>query len=397
MARGWVQRTSRSVWWSLVVAATAGSGATADGEQPTHSATQEGSAIIVRTRAEKISQLVGDFDRERQQPTDNRTGERYSLAGTDLGVPFRHRGKTFLLFGDSGPPEHEDPLAFSSDEDLDDGLDLAFYRRGDGRFAPVEIPGISLGEYEVPMEGVSLGESMLVYATTGHTPQKTMGRSVVARSDDDGRTFELLYELSEQHFINVSVVRRPPDDGSDDLILFGSGDYRRSNVHLARQPIDRATSRESIRFFAGLDADGKPRWSRQESEAQALFEHPVVGELSASWNRFLGVWILLYNSSDPRGIVMRTAEQPWGPWSDPQVVFDPWQDEGYCHFIHASWERQRCDDVHDPGREREWGGEYGPYQFEHFASGDDDFSTIYFTLSTWNPYTVVLMRAKIGR
>lgn len=377
---------------SLVLVLSVVAAATARCEQPAIP------AITVHERAKKICQLIGDFDRERQQQTKNRTGERYSLTGTDLGVPFYHRGKTFLLFGDSGRPEDEDALAFSFDQTPEDGLDLSFYQREDGRFAALEIPGISLGEFEVPMEGVSLGDSMLVYATTDHSPRKIMGRSVVAQSTDDGRTFRLLYELSQQHFINVSVVRSPPtDDGSEYLILFGSGDYRSSNVSLARQPTHRATDGDSIRYFAGLGRDGQPRWSRHEAESQPLFDHPVVGELSASWNPFLGVWILLYNSPDPRGIVMRTANQPWGPWSDPQVVFDPWHDGGYCHFIHASWRRQQCDRVHDPGREQEWGGEYAPYQFEHFATGDAHSSTLYFTLSTWNPYTVVLMRAKIGR
>jgi hypothetical protein len=65
--------------------------------------------------------------------------------------------------------------------------------------------------------------------------------------------------------------------------------------------------------------------------------------------------------------------------------------------MHASWEDRRCDSVHDPGRENDWGGEYGPYQFEHLATGDDQATTIYFTMSTWNPYTVVLMKAGLRK
>ena len=53
------------------------------------------------------------------------------------------------------------------------------------------------------------------------------------------------------------------------------------------------------------------------------------------------------------------------------------------------------DQVHDPGRENEWGGEYGPYQFEDLATGNETSTTIYFTMSTWNPYTVVLMKATL--
>ena len=48
-------------------------------------------------------------------------------------------------------------------------------------------------------------------------------------------------------------------------------------------------------------------------------------------------------------------------------------------------------------RENEWGGEYGPYQFGRLATGDAASTTIYFTMSTWNPYTVVLMKATLRR
>jgi hypothetical protein len=84
-------------------------------------------------------------------------------------------------------------------------------------------------------------------------------------------------------------------------------------------------------------------------------------------------------------------------WSAPQIIFDPWADDGYCHFIHASWEWKKCDSVHDRGRENDWGGAYGPYQFEDFARGDDSTTTIYFTMSTWNPYTIVLMKARLKK
>ncbi len=49
----------------------------------------------------KISQLVGDYDRHQQIQTLNLTDSRYGLQSTDLGVPFRHNGRTYLLCGDS--------------------------------------------------------------------------------------------------------------------------------------------------------------------------------------------------------------------------------------------------------------------------------------------------------
>ncbi len=361
--------------------------------------------VIVFARATKIAQLVGEYDCERKKPTINFTQSRYKLSSTDLGVPFRHKGRTYLLFGDTHGPPGGDAIAYTTDTSPEDGIKLIFIHDETGTYKPVRIPGISQDAFEVPMEGTSVGGRMYIYHTTDHSEEVTMGRSIVAVSDDDGMAFTYLYDLSTQHFINVSVVEIDlsawngfPQNKGTGLVMFGSGPYRKSNVRLAFQPAEHIESRTSIRYFAGLDRSGQPIWSSQEEKAEPLFNQPCVGELSVSYNRFIRKWIMLYNGGGNwRGINMRTADQPWGPWSEPQIVFHPWSDNGYCHFMHTSWEFKKCDSVHDPGRENVWGGEYGPYQFGDLAVGDDSTTTIYFTMSTWNPYTVVLMKATLQK
>ncbi|MBL7208657.1 MAG: DUF4185 domain-containing protein [Dehalococcoidia bacterium] len=369
--------------------------------------------VVVVTRATKIGQLVGDYDREREEPTLNLTWSRYKLAGTDLGVPFQHKGRTYLLFGDTVGLRGGDAIAYTTDTTPEDGIELEFIH-DEVAYKVVDIPGISQGAFEVPVEGVSIGGRMFIYHTTDSKgvedmfkegEEARMGRSVVAVSDDDGKTFTYLYDFSSKHFINVSVVEVDKADLSaaftqasgEVLFIFGSGAYRRSDVRLAAQPPDQILSRTSVRYFAGLDGSGRPTLNSNEEDAQPLFSQPCVGELSVTYNRFIDKWIMLYNCFLPasRGINMRTADKPWGPWSEPQIIFHPWDDNGYCHFMHASWRHQNCDSVHDPRRENEWAGEYGPYQFEDLAVGDDSTTTIYFTMSTWNPYTVVLMGATL--
>lgn len=385
-------------------------------ETSTPTPIQTPSSVVVLTHATKIAQLVGDYDREQQQPTLNQTWSRYKLAGTDLGVPFRHKDRTYLLFGDTVGACGGDAIAYTTDATPEDGIELVFVHDQTGVYKPVHIPGISQGAYEVPVEGVSASGRMYIYHTTDSTGEATMqqesgsgvtmGRSVVAVSDDDGQTFTYLYDFSTQHFINVSIVTADainlsglPMDESPVLVIFGSGLYRQSNVRLAFQPSDDITSHSSVRYFAGLDSSGHPILSVNEADAQPLFNQPYVGELSVSYNHFIHKWIMLYNcfQTKSRGINMRTADQPWGPWSEPQVLFQPWDDSGYGHFIHVSWQYRNCDSVHDPGRENVWGGEYGPYQFEDLAVGNETTTTIYFTMSTWNPYTVVLMKATLQK
>ena len=81
------------------------------------------------------------------------------------------------------------------------------------------------------------------------------------------------------------------------------------------------------------------------------------------------------------------------------VVFDPgWPDLGYRHFMHAVG----GDALSDPGRENDWGGEYGPYMIDRFTKKVESGTgrpqaQIYFLLSTWNPYNIMLMTVTIQR
>ncbi len=372
--------------------------------------------IIIESQAEKISQLTGDYDREREEPTQNRTFLRYRLQATDLGVPFEDGERTWILFGDTWGDvgAARDAIAYTTDTDAEDGLDLEFISDENGVYLPINIPGITQAAFEVPTEGLMIDDQMYIYHTTDHSPPVTMGRSVLARASDiESAEFSYLYDFSTSKFINISIVKgvspdwahsaqlqeRLPGNDEEALIIFGSGAYRESYVYLAHQPVSGIEDRHTVQYFAGLDEENEPLWSAAESNARPLFalDTPCVGEFSVSYNTFIDRWIMLYNCGNPRGINLRTSEHPWGPWTKPQIVFRPWEDGGYCHFIHTSWEFDQCDELHDAGREYEWGGEYGPYQFEHLATGDAQSTTIYFTLSTWNPYAVILMKARLKK
>jgi hypothetical protein len=90
------------------------------------------------------------------------------------------------------------------------------------------------------------------------------------------------------------------------------------------------------------------------------------------------------------------------------VLFDPRADDGYCVFIHDARPGKHCPPEspnprdalisRDRGGADAYGGEYGPYVIDAFTRGEAGRqSTIYFTLSTWNPYQVVLMKASLTR
>jgi hypothetical protein len=240
-----------------------------------------------------------------------------------------------------------------------------------------------------------------------------MGRTVLARAiDNDPTNLHVIYEMSSLpkggRFINISCAVMPnglsglPFQGPA-LLAWGSGRYRRSNVCFACIPLNEATDDNTTQaswwYFAGENASlNQPLWSHDQQQAAEVFPDFLrqVGELSVSWIEPLGVWLMLYNAPYPRGILARVATLPWGPWSDPPIVlFNPsWPGLGYGAFMH---EGGSDDGLSDPGREAEWGGEYGPYVIGRYtkAGAAQKQAVVYFTMSTWNPYEVMLMTASI--
>jgi hypothetical protein len=382
-------------------------------------------ALAPTTRTAKVCQLTGEVDRERGELTVNLTESRAGLRGIDTGAPVvapqaaagtARTRDLVLLFGDTVPvrgydadrPEDGDALAIApGGQDPEQCLRIAFVAGADGRYLSPRVPGVRLASYEIPMAGVAL-DDLWVFFVTDRDDNHAHGRTVLtrARRDGDGRPsrdFDVVYELSRDKFINVWPAFAADAGQGADLLLFGSGAYRKSNVYLAATAPDALAERGAWRYFAGTDAAGAPRWSDREADAAPLLDQPdftpCVGELSVTWVAPLGRWLMLYNCMAPRGINLRLADRPWGPWSPATVLFDARRD-GYCRFMHASWDDRRCDTVYDSmfgrARVRDWGGEYGPYVLAPFTTGTPGRATVYWTMSTWNPYQVVLMRSTIA-
>jgi len=364
----------------------------------------------------KVCQLTGDFDKDRQEPTLSRTFERFGVAGTDLGDPVEHKGRLYFLFGDTpaielrdgrpimNPQDRRfmrDPIAYTTSTDPEK-IELVFLVDEDGKWRPVTVPGIRQLEFEVSAGGLSVGGDMYIVFTTDHTKEKTMGRSVLAVSQDDGYNWQYLYDLSTEKFINVAMAEVKPSEVQElpepvgTVLIWGSGNYRRSNPYLACVPSTKIEDKSALRYFAGLDESAKPVWKESEDDATPLFEHRQIGEFSVAWCDQLQYWLMLYNSGKPRGVVFRSSKKPWGPWSEIQVIFNGLRD-GYGKFIHSPLVPGPTGiNLSDPTREKVWGGGYAPYVLKRYFRGDSQRCTIYFTLSTWNPYQVVIMRADIG-
>jgi hypothetical protein len=188
----------------------------------------------------------------------------------------------------------------------------------------------------------------------------------------------------------------------DPVLLWGTGEtYRAGELYFAVADGDRIGEEGSVRYFAGLDGEGMPRWAEGEDGALSLLPGlKTFGEMSVAWNAECGLWLLAYTGNIPeRGVKVIAAHRPWGPWSKPAVIFEPGRDKAYGNYFH----RKDTDDglagpIIAPGKEpREvWGGEYAPMLIEDYCTYSIGKLTLRYLLSAWNPYTVYLMEGQSG-
>lgn len=196
------------------------------------------------------------------------------------------------------------------------------------------------------------------------------------------------------------------------------------------------------RYYTGLSPSGVPQFSEIEADAAPLIMN-IVGEpspdepwslvnmISVRWIAPLQKWVMLYGggttqASVPEGSVMepansmfvRFAEHPFGPWSEPQILFragDPTQsaselaDTEYGPggiLYHTTCTAPDCapgeafwHEGLPPFAGRPYGFLYGPNLIQEWTSTRHEPEPgvdIYWTVSTFAPYQVVLMRTRIN-
>lgn len=358
----------------------------------------------------KLKQLLGEEDKQRHQPTQSRTVTRYQLAGTDLGYSFDHAGLTYFLFGDTvGRLDRAlDTIATTSAPDPEAGVRLDFLTAPGRPYLTVEPPGISMGAFETPIGGISLGGRMFVAVRTNHAPDWSTDRAVLTRFDAPS-TFQPLRTLSQApsgRFLTLSMHVAPgplPGFASDGpfVLIWGTGRYRMSDAYLAAVPAANFASGQGTRYFVGRDRNGAPIWSESEQEAQPIVRNGTLGDLSVTWCRDLGLWLMTYDRRAPtRGIAFSYARTPWGPWSEPQVIFDTVRDGAFGRFIHdptAIPDDGLAGPVIGRGQANPRavrGGAYAPYVVERWTKVQGNELRLYYVLSIWNPYVVVLMKSR---
>ena len=415
--------------------------------------------------SDKVCQLTGDVDWETGRPTAARTLANFGLDAVDLGFPVEHAGKLLLLFGDSWPPHHPGgPAGELPPDDAvgvvlrqappdDDGkcLELRINEKSGPApiFAPATIVGptpVKQGFFNVPSGGVSAVGGLYGFFWTDHCSapahlepsleaplrrppanaacpetdgRNSIGRGVMARSDDDGRTFGRVAPLPTGFVyataVNAELLADLPEDQRRGVFIFAVPRYRASVPYLAKAPVETLADPATWRFFTGRTANGQPSWATyedwQRGAAAGMWKPPgdagifvpvvpagyCVGEFSITWNRPLGRWLMLHQCA--RRVFARIAAAPWGSWSTPTEILGDGDGVG-CRLVMLP---QGCGNRRDywPGKHGSGkfvpGGFYAPYVLDRYttAGGPGRRSTIYWLVSTWNPYEVSVMRTTL--
>jgi len=369
----------------------------------------------IRGSSVKVEQMIGDCDYTSQaatgqcKPTTSRTSTRATLLGTDLGASFESQGSLIFLFGDSiGPTEEyfaSDTMASSTSTDPAQGLFLDVFTKTDGTPFFVRVPGVRLGASEVPNAGIHLDRGTFIVCHTGvdrslPTPDIN-AYSVLTRFDETTRTFTQLRTISTRP--NGKFITPSLHTSGSDVMMFGLGAYRASDVYLATIPASSFDTGAGTRYFAGL-VNGQPTWSSSESAAVPVVAEkggPSIGNVSVIHSSTLGLWLMTYDggrqSPSTAGVYFTYAKDPWGPWAEPQLIFNQRRDGANGKFVHDPSITPN-DGLNGPtigpnDPRTTPGGSYAPYMIERFTRVSGSTLSIYYALSTWNPYTIVLMRA----
>ena len=370
-----------------------------------------GPPALEKAYTEHLGQLITAPGRGGVNELNNHANGTVGMRGTDLGVSFESRGRLYFLFGDSlvmgGGTLSDDSIAVTDARSADrfQMPSLTWAAGADGSFAPLRVPGASHGSFEVPVEGIHADGKTYVFFVSGwHQGTQSYDNLVLGHfGPDTMRTGQFAFDqaVETNYFLNVSAVKY-----RGYVYLFGAGNpYRRSAVRLARfrpQAIDRP---EQWRYLGPAANDDRLAWVEAAENARPIVDDApaCVGEHSVRRDPRSGYFLMAYNCNSnqgarPRGYYLRTARRPWGPWSQPILIFDASAaDSGYGVTQHFSTVGgQNPDDGlaepdHPHGRDT-FGGEYGPYLIPRFFRWERGRLSIVYAHSSWNPYKVHLMR-----
>lgn len=298
----------------------------------------------------------------------NQTFERWNVGGTDLGFTFLHEGDLYMVFGDTYGRERSDwrsnTMAKVADvESPAAGLEFERFISDPSGRATELLSSQKVYWVEqtvIPTNGVSVDSRMFLHYMSVRRwvapGQWRINHAGLAYSEDDGHTWVKSGPFwgERSNFAQVAFARI--DDEPETVYLFGIPAGRFGQVKLARVAADTMLSPGAYEYWDGGD------WSPFESDAATVVPAPV-GELSVAWSGYLQRWVMMYLDERHKAIVVRTADELTGPWTEPRLITTA----------------------------RDHPQLYAPFIIPFRTNAPE----IFFTMSRWDSYNVYLMHLKL--
>jgi hypothetical protein len=369
----------------------------------------------------------------------NETQYWYGVTGTDVGVIWDNgmvdnpatefnEHQVLMAFGDTFgirgyPGDHWRPniLFRSADPELFNGISLTdpeWFTGNDFGGSPLTyVPrgapyqyharqiifpeGLPAGVTLIPTAGISVPTPGTEYGVTqyisfmsvtqwGAPGQWTTNYSAIAYSEDNGEVWKVAPQTvrynqpwsGNQNFQQSAFVR--PGDGY--VYVYGTPNGRQGAAHLARVAERDILDLTKYEYYSKGTSGGwfgwgaKPAgWHRNNpAAATAVFGVDTgacgvanpgnqVSEMSVQYNKSLKKYVVLYGDQF-NNIVMRTSDTPQGKWSSAKVLMGQQSGGIYAPMMH-------------------------PWSPSTLGTGSD----LYWNLSLWSEYNVMLMRTDLTK
>ena len=278
----------------------------------------------------------------------------FGVGGTDLGIIVKHGTEFLFFFGDTFATNsmtgywRSNTLAISTDSAPSNGISLDEWIVDPVTGQAKElISSLKIDNVEmtcIPTTAVSIDGIIYVYYMSVRHWSSTGGvwtcnNASIAVSTDDGQTFSKMTNISwdgDSNFILFSVAQ-PYDESDEYLYLLSTPSGRFGSCYLSRVNPTQLLNISAYSYFSGLSLTNTTTWSTETDGAVPIFSSPV-GEVSVMWNEYLNMWTAFYTNNEDFSIVIRTADDLWGPWSEPATIVDYTEYPSlYGSYVHPEY------------------------------------------------------------
>jgi len=259
---------------------------------------------------------------------------------------------------------------------------------------PAGVTLIPTAGISVPVAGSRFGAvqyvSFMSVSQWGAPGQWSTNYSAIAWSDDNGETFHVAPSTvrynqpwgGNQNFQQSAFVR--PGDGF--VYMYGTPNGRQGAAYLARVAERDILDLTKYDYYSAGSPGGWFGWGatpagwhrNNPAAATAVFGQDTgacgvanagnqVSEMSVQYNKSLNKYVTLYGDQF-NNIVMRTSDTPQGTWSSAKVLMAQQNGGIYAPMMH-------------------------PWSPSTMGTGSD----LYWNLSLWSEYNVMLMRTDLTK